>query len=520
MYKTEKINKTKIYQELFYLPLLDSNLKNKYKDMTDKTIEGNLVYKNYFTNEVLSIPVYHKNLNTKCFQSSIISNESLNKRNEDYNLIDLDSYFCKNFKNMGYEKLEQAIANQSITYFNTNPEDFDDFTHEDKNGWLVSNFYNLVNIMRNNNHYLFFQNKPHFLDQGEIVVNECFYKIHYNPLTSHIYINEIPFIPVDENGEIILLNENLSISSNFSFKDFKELEDHSYISVNIDDYKDETDKFINNLIRDIRPNEIIKDSLKQNVNTFDSLCNFEALNRYRKDLTEFKTRNGLLNLVSVYYKDLDYKNAINELLTQVNNPININNFSDNSIYQTQVEPLNHMLDRNLKVYDTFKKIFSKNWLNLLNQEDISEVYQYINDAKNTFIDAYYSHNDFKSELLYKHSLVILDKQKYDLELHSNSFNDIKFYEGMKHALLLLNNISKDEYKAREFCIEVIAHFQSYINSEILSETFEPDFFTDKLISANHKIPFDIILNGTEKEHDNLIKAIKLNDNEYLNNLGE
>ena len=480
--------------ELYYVPASDKQM-NDQRDMTNKSIVGNLVYRNNFYNEVYTQPVYDLDDSNEKYQTPHIM--SIDDSEFDYNLTNLDDYFTKDTANKGYEKLVNAIKSEEITYFDSDINEVDDFTQQDEysNDWYTNTFVDLVLSMKGYSY--------HVEPNREPVIED-----------SHI---------ITENDNIRLLNDNLTqdmektydnIDYKFSYNDFKTLEDDSYIYIDLTDYKDNEGKFVKNLIEDIPPNEIIKDRLKQNINLFDERANYNALAVYRRDLEDFSDRNNLDSLDKV--KDLKtfYDTEINIKGLNINNDIEKKALNNQLAFNLYNEPLNNMFRDNNVLYEVYEKENYDEKIPL-SIEDRKEVKTYLDDARNNFSNNFYEYTTNKSSILAENSLTVLDKAKYDLEFAPVSNHLYKerenFYEGMKQATLPLHNITKEQYKERENDIEIIGHFKNYINTELhgtKSSEFKPNFVNDSLENETNSISFEDIINGSEETHSNIINSIK------------
>ncbi|HGO1778639.1 TPA: hypothetical protein ACK0FI_002689 [Staphylococcus aureus] len=518
--------------EFYYVPASDKQM-NVQKDMTNKNIVGNLIYRNNFYNEVYSQPVYDSNESDQKYQTPYIM--SIDDYEYNYNLINLDEYFTKDTANKGYEKLVNAIKSKEITYFDKDIETVDDFTQKDEysDDWYNNTFVELVSSMKGYTYHIEPTKEPFIEDSHTITENDITYNVSYNPEKHHLYINDFPAIPIEENDNIRLLNDNLTqnmektydnINYKFSYKDFKTLEDDSYIYIDLSDYKDSEGKFVKNLVEDIPPNEIIKDRLKQNINLFDERANYNALSVYRKDLETFSDRNSLDSLDQV--KDLKsfYDTEIKIIGLSINNDIEKKALNNQLAFNLSNEPLKNMFRDNNDLYEIYEqKIFYDKLP--LSKEDRKEVKTYLDDARNNFSNNYYEYTSSKSSILAENSLTVLDKAKYDLEFSPVSNHLYKeresFYEGMKQVTLPLHNITKDQYKERENDIEIIGHFKNYINTELngtKTTEFKPNFINDSLENKTHSISFKDIINGSEEIHSNIINSIKSELNQEKDNL--
>ncbi|HAR3582714.1 TPA: hypothetical protein PBK94_002364 [Staphylococcus aureus] len=508
--------------ELYYVPASDKQM-NDQRDMTNKSIVGNLVYRNNFYNEVYTQPVYDLDDSNEKYQTPHIM--SIDDSEFDYNLTNLDDYFTKDTANKGYEKLVNAIKSEEITYFDSDINEVDDFTQQDEysNDWYTNTFVDLVLSMKGYSYHVEPNREPVIEDSHIITENDITYNVNYNPEKHHLYINDFPAIPIEENDNIRLLNDNLTqdmektydnIDYKFSYNDFKTLEDDSYIYIDLTDYKDNEGKFVKNLIEDIPPNEIIKDRLKQNINLFDERANYNALAVYRRDLEDFSDRNNLDSLDKV--KDLKtfYDTEINIKGLNINNDIEKKALNNQLAFNLYNEPLNNMFRDNNVLYEVYEKEIYDEKIPL-SIEDRKEVKTYLDDARNNFSNNFYEYTTNKSSILAENSLTVLDKAKYDLEFAPVSNHLYKerenFYEGMKQATLPLHNITKEQYKERENDIEIIGHFKNYINTELhgtKSSEFKPNFVNDSLENETNSISFEDIINGSEETHSNIINSIK------------
>lgn len=508
--------------ELYYVPASDKQM-NDQRDMTNKSIVGNLVYRNNFYNEVYTQPVYDLDDSNEKYQTPHIM--SIDDSEFDYNLTNLDDYFTKDTANKGYEKLVNAIKSEEITYFDSDINEVDDFTQQDEysNDWYTNTFVDLVLSMKVYSYHVEPNREPVIEDSHIITENDITYNVNYNPEKHHLYINDFPAIPIEENDNIRLLNDNLTqdmektydnIDYKFSYNDFKTLEDDSYIYIDLTDYKDNEGKFVKNLIEDIPPNEIIKDRLKQNINLFDERANYNALAVYRRDLEDFSDRNNLDSLDKV--KDLKtfYDTEINIKGLNINNDIEKKALNNQLAFNLYNEPLNNMFRDNNVLYEVYEKEIYDEKIPL-SIEDRKEVKTYLDDARNNFSNNFYEYTTNKSSILAENSLTVLDKAKYDLEFAPVSNHLYKerenFYEGMKQATLPLHNITKEQYKERENDIEIIGHFKNYINTELhgtKSSEFKPNFVNDSLENETNSISFEDIINGSEETHSNIINSIK------------
>ncbi|HDJ5796509.1 TPA: hypothetical protein PQZ02_000529 [Staphylococcus aureus] len=508
--------------EFYYVPASDKQM-NDQRDMTNKSIVGNLVYRNNFYNEVYTQPVYDLDDSNEKYQTPHII--SIDDSEFDYNLTNLDDYFTKDTANKGYEKLVNAIKSEEITYFDSDINEVDDFTQQDEysNDWYTNTFVDLVLSMKGYSYHVEPNRESVIEDSHIITENDITYNVNYNPEKHHLYINDFPAIPIEENDNIRLLNDNLTqdmektydnINYNFSYNDFKTLEDDSYIYIDLTDYKDNEGKFVKNLIEDIPPNEIIKDRLKQNINLFDERANYNALAVYRRDLEDFSDRNNLDSLDKV--KDLKtfYDTEINIKGLNINNDIEKKALNNQLAFNLYNEPLNNMFRDNNVLYEVYEKEIYDEKIPL-SIEDRKEVKTYLDDARNNFSNNFYEYTTNKSSILAENSLTVLDKAKYDLEFAPVSNHLYKerenFYEGMKQATLPLHNITKEQYKERENDIEIIGHFKNYINTELhgtKSSEFKPNFVNDSLENETNSIAFEDIINGSEETHSNIINSIK------------
>ncbi len=508
--------------EFYYVPASDKQM-NDQRDMTNKSIVGNLVYRNNFYNEVYTQPVYDLDDSNEKYQTPHII--SIDDSEFDYNLTNLDDYFTKDTANKGYEKLVNAIKSEEITYFDSDINEVDDFTQQDEysNDWYTNTFVDLVLSMKGYSYHVEPNRESVIEDSHIITENDITYNVIYNPEKHHLYINDFPAIPIEENDNIRLLNDNLTqdmektydnINYNFSYNDFKTLEDDSYIYIDLTDYKDNEGKFVKNLIEDIPPNEIIKDRLKQNINLFDERANYNALAVYRRDLEDFSDRNNLDSLDKV--KDLKtfYDTEINIKGLNINNDIEKKALNNQLAFNLYNEPLNNMFRDNNVLYEVYEKEIYDEKIPL-SIEDRKEVKTYLDDARNNFSNNFYEYTTNKSSILAENSLTVLDKAKYDLEFAPVSNHLYKerenFYEGMKQATLPLHNITKEQYKERENDIEIIGHFKNYINTELhgtKSSEFKPNFVNDSLENETNSIAFEDIINGSEETHSNIINSIK------------
>lgn len=510
-----------INSEFYYVPASDRQ-KKEQKDMTNKNIVGNLVYRNNFYNEVYSKPVYDlENDNQKYQTSSVLSlNDDL-----EYNIVNLDEYFTKDTANKGYEKLVSAIESEEITYFDTDIDTIDDFTQEDEysSDWYTNSYVELVLSMKAYTDYVEPTRTPYIDDSHEIAENGFTYNISYNPEKHHLYINDFPAIPIEENDNIRLLNDNLAESMDktyenlnykFSYKDFRSLEDDSYIYIDLADYKDSEGKFVKNLVEDIPPNEIIKDRLKQSINLFDERANYNALGVYRKDLENFTDRNSLNSVDKVQDLKSFYDTEIKIKGLNINNNIEKKALNNQLAFNLYNEPLNNMFEDNNNLYEIYEYEIYNDKLPLTT-EDRKEVKTYLDDARNNFSNNFYDYTTNKSDILAENTLVVLDKAKYDLEFAPVSKHLYKerqrFYEGMKEVTLPLHNITKNQYADRENDIEIIGHFKNYLQSElhgIVNSEFKPNFINDSLMNNTHSISFEDIIKGSEETHSNIIESVK------------
>lgn len=80
--------------EFYYVPASDKQM-NDQRDMTNKSIVGNLVYRNNFYNEVYTQPVYDLDDSNEKYQTPHII--SIDDSEFDYNLTNLDDYFTKGY---------------------------------------------------------------------------------------------------------------------------------------------------------------------------------------------------------------------------------------------------------------------------------------------------------------------------------------------------------------------------------------------------------------------------------------
>ncbi|HJG38772.1 MAG TPA: hypothetical protein K8V44_03070 [Staphylococcus saprophyticus] len=508
--------------EFYYVPASDKQM-NEQRDMTNKSIVGNLVYRNNFYNEVYTQPVYDLDDSNEKYQTPHIM--STDDYEFDYNLTNLDEYFTKDTVNKGYEKLVNAIKSEEITYFDSDINEIDDFTQQDEysDDWYTNAFVDLVLSMKGYSYHVEPNREPVIEDSHTITDNDITYNVSYNPEKHHLYINDFPAIPIEENDNIRLLNDNLTqdmektydnINYKFSYNDFKTLEDDSYIYIDLTDYKDNEGKFVKNLIEDIPPNEIIKDRLKQNINLFDERSNYNALAVYRRDLEDFSDRNNLDSLDKV--KDLKtfYDTEINIKGLNINNDIEKKALNNQLAFNLYNEPLNNMFRDNNVLYEVYEQEIYDDKIPL-SIEDRKEVKTYLDDARNNFSNNFYEYTTNKSSILAENSLTVLDKAKYDLEFAPVSKHLYKerenFYEGMKQATLPLHNITKEQYKERENDIEIVGHFKNYINTELhgtKSSEFKPNFINDSLENETNSISFEDIINGSEETHSNIINSIK------------
>ncbi|HDJ3115584.1 TPA: hypothetical protein PP869_002180 [Staphylococcus aureus] len=511
-----------MHSEFYYVPASDKQM-NEQKDITNKNIVGNLVYRNNFYNEVYTQPVYDLDDFSGKYQTPHIM--SIDDYEFDYNLKDLDVYFTKDTANKGYEKLVNAIKSREITYFDSDLYAIDDFTQktEYSDDWHTNTFADLVLSMEGYSYHVE-PNRVSVIEDSHIISeNEITYNVSYNTEKQHLYINDFPAVPIEENDNIQLLNDNLTqdmyktydnIYYKFSYNDFRTLEDDSYIYIDLADYKDNEGNFVKNLLDDIPPNELIKDRLKQNINLLDERLNYNALAVYRRDLENFSDRNNLDSLDKV--KDLKtfYDTEIKLKELNINNDIEKKVLNNELAFNLSNEPLNSMFSNNNVLYEIYENIIYDVKIPL-SIEDRKEVKTYLDDARNNFSNTFHEYNTNKLSILSENSMTVLDKAKYDLEFDPVSkafYKERKnFYEGMKHATLPLHNITKEQYKERENDIEIVGHFKKYINTE-LHETkcskFKPNFTTDSLENETHSISFEDIINGSEKTHSNIINSIK------------
>ena len=428
--------------EFYYVPASDKQM-NDQRDMTNKSIVGNLVYRNNFYNEVYTQPVYDLDDSNEKYQTPHII--SIDDSEFDYNLTNLDDYFTKDTANKGYEKLVNAIKSEEITYFDSDINEVDDFTQQDEysNDWYTNTFVDLVLSMKGYSYHVEPNRESVIEDSHIITENDITYNVSYNPEKHHLYINDFPAIPIEENDNIRLLNDNLThdmektydnINYNFSYNDFKTLEDDSYIYIDLTDYKDNEGKFVKNLIEDIPPNEIIKDRLKQNINLFDERANYNALAVYRRDLEDFSDRNNLDSLDKV--KDLKtfYDTEINIKGLNINNDIEKKALNNQLAFNLYNEPLNNMFRDNNVLYEVYEKEIYDEKIPL-SIEDRKEVKTYLDDARNNFSNNFYEYTTNKSSILAENSLTVLENETNSIafediingseETHSNIINSIK-----------------------------------------------------------------------------------------------
>lgn len=174
--------------EFYYVPASDKQM-NDQRDMTNKSIVGNLVYRNNFYNEVYTQPVYDLDDSNEKYQTPHII--SIDDSEFDYNLTNLDDYFTKDTANKGYEKLVNAIKSEEITYFDSDINEVDDFTQQDEysNDWYTNTFVDLVLSMKGYSYHVEPNRESVIEDSHIITENDITYNVSYNPEKHHLYIN-------------------------------------------------------------------------------------------------------------------------------------------------------------------------------------------------------------------------------------------------------------------------------------------------------------------------------------------
>lgn len=494
------------------------------KDLTNRNIVGNLIFKHNYYNDVLSMPIYEKENNNYKIPIVYEKEGRFSKNDSDNFYIDnADFYFTLNTAHKGYEKLVNAIENNEKVEFSQNQNQLDDFSQlGEYSDYSYDNLYNsLVNNIEYYNEVFSQYREPEINDIEKMTVNNFDYEVKFNPETQHIYINNIPTHSVNEQYEIRVLNDNLSKDIEkdyfnkdykFSYNDYKTLEDNSYTYIDLNEYTDSNNKFIKNLIEDIPPNELLVDSIKQRINYVDQQINFRDINVLKTDLTNFAEINNLTDLDEVNYLNNSYDDYLNVISTNLENNIENDGLKNRFMYLD--EPFHLMKTTTNTLYDNIENdIRNISVLDRNNRSDLREVLTYLHDSKNNIGNLISKHETSKSSMISQNSLAILDNEKFkltnqDFHTQKEQIKAESFYEGMKATTLPINQITPQEYNNRENDIEIISEFIKYAKSEVNNIDLKPDFINNKLYSNNNSIDFDSILIGSEEQHDIFLDNLK------------
>lgn len=504
------------------------------KDLTNKNIVGNLIYKHQYYNDLFSIPIYDKeNENDKYKIACVYEKEGRfsDAPQDNFYITNVDDFLTKNTAYLGYEKLENAIQNSEKTTFQVSLNELDDFSQLDDYSDLIYNntYVSLIQNMRDYGEVFEPHREPIINDLENF--NNGEFEVKYNPEKQHIFVNDVPTHEIDENNEIRLLNDNLSKDLEkdffnrdykFSFNDFKTLEDDSYIYLDISDYKNSDDTFLNNLISDINPKELLIDSAKQRINSVDQEIDYRNLNVLKNDINTFKFTNNLNGIDEIDYLTTNYDNKLNTIANNLES--NIDKSGLQNTYFAIDNPLHLMKSTTYSIYDYLEHDLRSNAGLSRENNSLNEVLTYLNDSKNDKFNVISEHDSKKSMMMSKYSLSILDNQKFKLEnSNASTLNERtkeeSFYEGMKSAILPQNNISLQKYKEREDDISIINDFIRYAKSEVKGIELKPNFIKDSVESEDNSIDFDSILIGSSEKHDSFIDNLKeekdLNKNNEL-----
>ncbi|MDU4493610.1 MAG: hypothetical protein E7I84_12670, partial [Staphylococcus warneri] len=165
------------------------------KDLTNRNIVGNLIFKHNYYNDVLSMPIYEKENNNYKIPIVYEKEGRFSKNDNDNFYIDnADFYFTLNTAHKGYEKLVNAIENNEKVEFSQNQNQLDDFSQlGEYSDYSYDNLYNsLVNNIEYYNEVFSQYREPEINDIEKMTVNNFDYEVKFNPETQHIYINNIP----------------------------------------------------------------------------------------------------------------------------------------------------------------------------------------------------------------------------------------------------------------------------------------------------------------------------------------
>lgn len=496
------------------------------QDFSDKNIVGNLVYKHNYYNDVLSMPIYDKEHNNDKYKLPFVYEKEgrfSDNLEENFHLENADFFFTQNTAHKGYEKLVNAIENEQKIEFTQENGKLDDFSQLGEYDDLVyDNYYvGLIKAIEHYNEVFNPLENQTINDTANYYIGNNEYSIHFSPLTQHIYVNDTPTHSVNEQNEIRVLNDNLSKDMEkdffnkdykFSYNDYKVLEEDSYTYIDLNDYMNENNNFVQNLIEDIPPTELLVDSAKQRINTIDQQMNYRDISIMKNDLNNFAQINNFENLDEVSYLINSYDDYLNVISNNIESDIDKEGLK--SLYIGIDEPLHIMNSSTFTIYDHLENDFRDNY-NLTRKDGntLNEVLTYLSDSKNNIGNLIAQHEASKQTMISKNSLAILDNEKYKMvnkEFHTNSdkLSSESYYEGMKSAILPINNVTPQDYRNREQDIEIISEFVKYAKSEVSNVDIKPNFINDKLESKNSSIDFDSILIGSEINHDLFIESLK------------
>ncbi|UBH09793.1 hypothetical protein [Macrococcus armenti] len=480
-------------------------------DYESSDVVGNLIYKDSLLNNVSSIPVLKKDLDKNFYPYQ--TDSTTDKNIDSYktvlltdptnfdgieNTIDLSIYFHtpKNLKdssdNFGYKKLVRGIENQEIVKF-----DEDDFTYV---GSSLNNFdiaKEFIDYLRDTEFQYDLPKKQ--LDQANLNENGIEYIVKYSKNDEHIYINDFPCLPV-ENNKIKLINENyLDIDDpTINFENYLNSFDDYFVYVDLDKYIDESGNFVKNLIEDISPSELLKDYFK-----ISSIERYEVSKvRYFESLISELDSKAKIN--NYHDSDIfnkiksDYSRNIGKLLRSTGNNMSFFEYEGPDNFTKSKDNFRYALN-SLDSLD--EELISKK---LLSQKDFNECRLFIDETTNDFYNLRAQYNHFLEEIEKDQAVKDLDRLKVDS--YNGNISE-EFYQGYKKGIILMNPQLEEEINSKEKKLEIVSDFKKIVDEDYKDVYCEFNFGREFLQINKHYYDYDFFNKNNMDKIENLFEEL-------------
>lgn len=484
------------------------------KDYKNPSIVGNLIFKEPHLNNVNSIPVFDKDFDVQSFESKGVfygdyTDDNMNSyktiltMDEDNidgldHFVDLNRFLLKDTKNAGYEKLVYAIENNEIVDFSIS--DFD----------TLGGFYTQLEMYTDFTRVLPYVQPLDYLeinetdiDMFEMIEKNTTYITRYSKNDEHIYINDFPVLHV-EDFNIKVLNETDILNQyykNMRYSDYLTTGNDTFFEIDLKQYMNKDNKFVENLVKDISPIELIKDNFKQRtinaaevakVSYYKSLINDSNNEAKIKNMTDSKVINSITK---------EYQNNINYLVNSRGNDLTFENVEYVGNFNRDIDCfmyINNSLDSiSHSIYEV------ENFL--LVRDDLRDCTVFVDEAIEELFSIRDYHSGLMNEFYREDSLINLDRLKVE-SLEGNISKD--FYEGFRFNVYISHLIPESEIIKKEHKLEIVNDFKNLYESSSPNNIAKFDFFNDKLILNNKAYDYEFFSPENSKEINSLLEDNK------------